>query len=80
MKPLAALAFAVLALAGCSARYVPMSQQPAFISGQSPPSPNAAHADPEPANSLPPGFEGQGPRGPNSRGGNISDIQIRTPF
>ena len=75
-----------LALAACdNTQGQPLFGNPAFggpalISGKSPPSPYATNSEPEPPNSLPPGFEGVGPRGPISRFPNAGAITLGSPI
>ena len=53
---------------------------PALISGHSPPNAISANSEPEPVNSLPPGAEGIGSSGPNTRFPNAGAITVRSPL
>ena len=66
-----------LALSGCYAGY---GTSGGLISGQSPPNPYAANAEPQPPGSLPPGAEGIGASGPLQRFPDYASFTFPTPF
>ncbi len=68
-------------LAGCNTTVAPNVALggPALISGKSPPAALAAHSEPEPVNSLPPGAAGIG-AGPLATAPNIASATVRLPY
>ncbi|WP_158744773.1 hypothetical protein [Acidisphaera sp. L21] len=72
----AALACSIaLSLCGCNAQV----GGPPLVSGQSPQSAQSSASEPQPVNSLPPGFSGIG-SGPNATAPNYASLTIHTPF